>query len=131
MLDEEPVTVSVPFEILSEVESPNAENAIPTASTSIAAVKLLCFTRISPPSWYAVLTSEHSAAPVASNLETRLSAIPLRDDLERVPWAGLIAGIGRLITLSYTFCQFERRIWCVDRQGAFKSAACRRCGGSR
>ena len=38
------VTVSLPFEIASPVESPHTESAIPTPRSTIATVTLLCFT---------------------------------------------------------------------------------------
>ena len=72
-----------------------------------------------------MFTCERDATPAASNIETRLSAIQPSRFLEVALENGLIAGIGRLITLSLTFCQFKGRNWFFERQVAFTIAACR------
>jgi hypothetical protein len=48
VVDELLVTVALPFEMLIEVGSPHTDSAIPTASSTIVALRLLCFKRPSP-----------------------------------------------------------------------------------
>jgi hypothetical protein len=90
------------------------------------AVRLLCFNRTSPELIRRVHMRTRTRPQPASNIETRLSAIQPSRFLEVAPENGLIAGIGRLITLSLTFCQFEGRNWFFERQVALTTAACRR-----
>ena len=86
MVDELLVTVTLPFEIASVVGSPHTESAIPTASSTIDAVRLLCFTRM-PPS-----TS---------------CAFPLRS-VQKRPGSGLVADLGSLDTVAPNLSQILR-----------------------